>query len=198
MRTAFRILVVIALLAVQLYAVYAVLHPHVDLEYRAFYIDHTMKEWNPKRYNASPEEGITFSKSGFPGFVLYGSGFSYDEPGGRWTDTAIAPTAKIFMNRDFSGPLCIQFVARPAYSQWKKRLEVAFGSNVKYVTLSSLDPAAYQVGFANAQPANMLEFRLEGAVPSNKEFTHSGEDDRHLGVLLIQLKIRPSVCESGS
>ena len=198
MRTAFRILVVLALLAVQLYAVYAVLHPHVNLEYRAFYIDHTMKEWQPKRYNATPDEGISFSKSGFPNFVLYGAGFSYQEPGGRWTDAAVAPAAKIFMNRDFSGPLCLRFIARPALSQFGKKLEVVFGSNVGYVTLSNLDLALYQVSFTNAQPANVLEFHLDGPVPSNKDFTHSGGDDRHLGVLLIDLKILPSVCKSGS
>jgi hypothetical protein len=195
MRSAFRIFVVLLLLAVELYAVYAVLHPKVTPEYRAYYIDRITKDWRVPHYSATPAEGIVFGRVGWPDFVRFTSGFSFHEDWGRWTDSDMQPSAKIFMNRQFSGPLCIEVNARPSVSQRGKKFDVALGKNIGSITLADPDYTTYQISFADAQPADTIEFRAEDNVPANNEFMHSGTDARRLGVGLVWLKILPSECK---
>jgi phosphoglycerol transferase len=190
--------VVIVVLAVELYAVYAVLHPRVSPGYRAYYIDHITKDWNVPHYPATPAEGIVFGKPGWPDFVRFSSGFSFQEDWGRWTDADLQPTATIFMSQKFSGPLCIEFFARPSVSQRGQKVDVGLGNNVGQVILADPDYTTYRVSFADARPADTLEFRFEDKVAPNNEVTHSGTDGRRLGMGIIWLKILPSVCKKTS
>lgn len=196
MRFAFRILVVMVLLAIELYAVYAVLHPRVSPEYRAYYIDRITKDWNIQHYPATPADGILFGKNGWPDFVRFTSGFSFHEDWGRWTDADLQPSAKIFMNRQFSGPICIEINARPAASQVGRKVDIALGKNLGSIALPDPDYATYHVSFADAQPADTLEFRFQDDVPINSQFIHSGTDGRRLGFGLVWLKILPTVCKT--
>src|SRR5215471_5851617 len=157
MRMMLRIAVVIALLSLELYAVYAVLHPRVSTEYRAYFIDHITRDWHAPHYAATPEEGISFGKAGWPDFIKSGEGFAFPEEWGRWTDAELTPTAKIFMAREFSGPLCIQFAGHPADTEVGQSLQVALGENVANIKFSNSDYAVYQVSYAQAKPANTLE-----------------------------------------
>ena len=90
-----RWLVVVLLLGVELTAVYAVLHPKVSPEYKAYYIDRTTSDWRPPHYRASPDQGIAFLREGWPDFVSSTAGFSRFEEWGRWTDYDVYPTPSI-------------------------------------------------------------------------------------------------------
>src|SRR5690348_15186793 len=103
-----RALVIVAALATELYAVFAVVHPRVDPEYRAYYIDRSTMDWNPAHYPATPEQGIDFAHAGWPDFVRNGYGFSYREMEGRWTDAAMLQTPRLSLSRSFSGPMCVE------------------------------------------------------------------------------------------
>jgi hypothetical protein len=194
MRIFIRALIVVGLLSVELYAVYAVLHPRVSPDYRAYFLDRTADEFNPSHYPATPEQGITFAREGWPDFVSSSSGFSVREPDGRWTDAAISPTPTIFLNRRFSGPLCIEMVMLPSPAERERNLQVLLGTNPGEVDLSSPNFATYRVSFDNAQPADTVQFRFDGRVPPNNEVPHAGPDPRSLGVRISTLRIFPETC----
>ncbi len=194
MRTLFRILVLLALLSVELYAVYAVLHPHVSADYRAYYIDRTASDWNPPHYPAAPEQGIVFSRPGWPEFVRNGSGFSFREQDGRWTDAEVAKVPTIFMNEQFSGPLCVELTLIPAPAERGHKLQVALGSNVGEIALSNPGWATYYVNFHDATPADTLQFRFDGRVPRMEDVAPGTRDWRRLGIDVSSLRIFHSAC----
>src|ERR1700761_550832 len=117
LKLSLRIAAVVGLLSLELYAVYAVLHPRVSPEYRAYYIDRVTDDWNPPHYAATPESGIVFGKEGWPDFVRSSVGFSHREDWGRWTDSGLQRTPALRMTREFSGPLCIQLTAHPSLAE---------------------------------------------------------------------------------
>lgn len=194
MKSVLRLLALVVVLAVELYAVYAVLHPRVSPEYRSYYIEHSTLDWNPPHYAATPEEGIVFERPGWPDFVRNGFGFSYREGGGRWTDATVLASPRIWMSRQFSGPLCIELVLRPSPAELGHRLEVAFGSNVRQLELSNREFYTYRISFENAQPADTLQFRFDGPVPLANDTRPTGEMPRRQGVQLSTLKILPGRC----
>jgi phosphoglycerol transferase len=194
MRTAFRVLVVILLLAIEFYAVYLVLHPRVSPEYRAYYIEHTTRDWNPNRYQATPEDGIDFTKSGLPTFVRYTVGFSFPEARGRWTDATLSPSAQILLDRKISGPNCLEITAKPSYAERGKSVQVAWGHEVQTLVFSSDDYTAYRVSFANPVSTDTVGFRFPGKVPSPKELYPPSRDERRLGMSLLRLRILPGPC----
>lgn len=194
MRKLVQILAILVLLSVELYAAYAVLHPRVSAEYRAFFIDRSTKDWNPTHYPATPEQGIQFIQQGWPTFVRSSSGFSAVEPWGRWTDADLTPAPKIFMTRQFSGPLCIEFEAQPSYAERGTPVQVAFGQNTAGISLSNPEYTTYRVSFANASPADTLEFRFPETIPPNNELIRSSPDGRRLGMRFLSLRILPHQC----
>ena len=194
MRTLLRILVLLALLSVELYAVYAVLHPHVSPDYRAYYIDRTLSDWNPSHYPATPEQGIVFAREGWPEFVRNASGFSLRQNDGRWTDAATVQAPTIFMNQQFSGPICVELTLVPALTERGHKLEVALGSNVGEIMLSNPGFATYYVSFDDAGPADTLQFRFDGRIPRLEDVAPGSRDVRRLGIDLSFLRILPSRC----
>ena len=70
------IIAVVALVALHLTALFALLHPKVSREYRAFYMDRVSSDWHAKHYESTPEQGIDFSTVGWPDFVEYSFGIS--------------------------------------------------------------------------------------------------------------------------
>lgn len=197
MMRVFRALLIVAAVSLELYVAYAALHPRVSPEYRAFFIDHTTKDWKTPHYPATPEQGITFSKVGWPEFVRYGSGFSSREDWGRWSDAEMSPAAALTFNRPFSGPLCIEFSAHPSAAELGKQMTVALGQSASVVTLSNPDFTTYRISFDDAQPASTLEFRFSGAVPPNEKFYPASRDSRRLGIGVAWLRMLPGVCKEG-
>ena len=194
MKSIFRLLALVVVLSVELYAVYAVLHPHVSPQYRSFYIEHSTLDWNPPHYAATPEDGIAFERPGWPDFVRNGYGFSYREGGGRWTDATVLDAPRIWMNRQFSGPVCLEMVLRPSPAELGHKLNVSLGSSVAQIELANREFATYRVGFDNAGPADTVQFGFEGPVPLAHDTRPTGEMPRRLGVQFSTLKILPGQC----
>lgn len=191
-----QLLLILIVVAVELFAAYAVLHPHVSAAYRAYYIDRTTNDWVPRHYSATPESGILFGRPGWPDFVEFTTGFSTQEDWGRWTDSNMTDTPKIVTARQFSGPLCIEMVAHPSAPELNKPLTVTFGKLSQRVLLSSPDLVTYKFSFDDAPPANTIEFHFADRVPRNNEVFPESPDPRALGLALASLKILPHTCES--
>jgi hypothetical protein len=196
MRKFVQILAILLLLSVELYALYAVLHPHVSSDYRAFFIDRSTNEWNPHHYHATPEQGIDFMRDGWPDFVDGAYGFSSFEPWGRWSDADLLASPRIVLNRKFSGPLCIEMVAQPAYTEQGKQVQVAFGQNVSDITLSDSDFATYSLNFPDASPADTLEFHFPNKIPRLNDIARASTDARRLGIRLKSLRILSQQCSA--
>jgi phosphoglycerol transferase len=194
MRKLVQILAILLLLSVELYALYAVVHPRVSSEYRAFFIDRSTNEWNPPHYHATPEQGIDFTRDGWPDFVSGVYGFSSFEPWGRWSDADLLALPRIVLTRQFSGPLCIEMVAQPAYTEQGKQVQVAFGKNVSDLTLSDSDFANYRLNFPDAPPADTLEFHFPNQIPRLNDVVRGSADARRLGIRLRSLRILSHQC----
>ncbi|HEY1731764.1 MAG TPA: hypothetical protein VGG15_08435 [Terriglobales bacterium] len=195
-RNIIKIAAILSLLSVELYALYAVLHPRVSPEYRAFFIDRSTVEWNPPRYHASPEQGIDFMREGWPDFVSGVYGFSSFEPWGRWSDANLLASPRIVLNRQFSGSLCIEMVAQPAYTEYGKQVQVAFGQNISDITLSDSDFATYSLNFPDASPADTLEFHFPNKIARLNDVVRASADARRLGIRLRSLRILPHQCSA--
>ncbi len=195
-RMLLRILVVAALISLQIFTLYAVLHPRVSADYRAYYIDHTSVDWKPPHYAATPESGIDFTRPGWPDFVSQAYGFSFHDDWGRWTDAVLQASPTIVMNHYFSGPTCIEIVARPSVAETGRRVEVAFGQSSGAITLSNPDFARYDINLDNVQPTGTLQFRFFGRVPRAADVSPGSTDERRLGIAISSIRILPSHCQS--
>jgi Domain of unknown function (DUF7024) len=193
-----RIFVVIALLAVELAAVYAVLHPHVTPEYRAYYINQTTTDWKSIHYRASLEDGITFNRPGWPEFVASTSGISSQEADGRWTDAGLQPVARIQFDSMVSGPVCLAMSVMPSAAELGKDVVVGWGNENKEIQLAKPGFSEYQLGFEGNTPADALTFKFEGSVPRNNDVFKESLDHRRLGIKLSSLSISPGACRTAA
>ena len=194
MKKALLILGIIAVLSIELYAAYAVFHPHVSAGYRAYFIDRTTSDWCPRHYAATPEQGIVFGKPCWPEFVDTTVGFSNQEDWGRWTDANMNPSPKILMTRKFSGPLCVEIMAHPSPAEHGKKVVVAFGENTGEMTLADPQFVTYKISFPDAKPADWLEFRFAERVPRDQDISPGSQDPRALGMALASVRILPHTC----
>lgn len=90
-----------------------------------------------KRYTATLEQGIDFSRAEWPGFVRDAKGFSANEQWGRWSDRNLSKTVRI----DFTTPLPNKFtlilVANGFTSNANKPTKVLIGSEEYEIALAS-------------------------------------------------------------
>ena len=168
-----------------------ILHPKVSAEYRAYYLDRTSIDWNPPRYSASPEQGISFSARGLPTFVRYIYGFSFREPWGRWTDADHGRTAGIVLRNSMTGPLCTNFRALPADWRNYKTVIVSFGGQEKEIPFVSPDYNDYFVDFPERNSADVIDLRLPDQTTTRKSNT---PDPRKLGIGIQYLRIFHGTC----
>lgn len=192
MKTALGLICVILLVSCYCVLLLFVIHPKVNAEYRAYYIERTSVDWNPPRYSATPEQGINFAASGLPTFVRYLYGFSFREPWGRWTDADHGRTAGIVLKTTLSAPVCVNFRTLPADWQKNKSLIVALDHQEKTVPFVSPDYYDYYVDFPEIKDADTLEFRL-----SNQFRTYKSQhpwDPRKLGIAMVYLRFLRGSC----
>ncbi len=194
MKAALLIFGILVLLSIELYAAYAVLHPHVSAGYRAYFIDRTTLDWCPRHYAATPEQGIIFGKPCWPEFVDTALGFSHQEDWGRWTDANMNPAPTILLDRKFSGPLCVEIVAHPSPAEHGKKVVVALGDSTGEIVLADPQFATYRVSFPDATPADTLQLRFAEKVPRDQEVSPGSQDPRALGMAMASLKILPHAC----
>jgi len=194
MRVLVRWIVVAALGCIYLLALFAMLHPKVSQAYRLYYIDHTASDWNPPRYSATPEQGMTFSRGGLPDWVDTTYGLSIREDGGRWTDNDISKIPGLAFTRKFGGSLCLEFTASPAQSLIGRTFAVQMGNQTKSLPVIPQDLAKYQVQFTDLGETDRLRFLLPQKLPRESEVYPGSRDTRRLGLYLVTLQILPGSC----
>lgn len=192
MRLSLIILVAIALIGLHLAAFWAVLHPKVTREYRAYYMDRTSRDWRVKRYHSTPEEGIDLTKGGWPDFVAYSFGIARDPTVGAWTDTRLGLKAGFEFNQPFTGQVCVILNATPSSSMTNSHLLLAFGDQQKEIafgTDQSVRP--YAVEFELPHPATRLQLLFPKPLP---RMAHT--DARQLGVGLSRIRFLSQACSA--
>jgi len=189
-----RWLVIVVLVAIYAVALASVLHPHLSSQYRAFYIDHTWTDYNPSRYEATPEQGITFSRPGLPPWVRTTLGMGFRDDWGRWTDDARSFTPGLIFDRRFDGDLCVDFTAHAVPWMVGRSIEVRIGGQEKPVRIASEGLTEYQVQFSRLQSADQLNFVLPSDLPPVAQRYPGSTDERRLGINLDHLRLLNGQC----
>jgi hypothetical protein len=181
---------IVALMAIYVAVLFELLHPHVSEAYRDFYIERTSTDWKDRfvHYPATPEQGITFSKAGFPTWVDHTFGLSWREDWGRWTDGNVGHTAGLVFTSTFTGPSCLHLTSRPVSPLVNKGVAIRFGKQTEMLRFTSRDFAQYHIDFPSPEEADRLEFLLPKVGPA------SSADRRHLGMGLVSLSISTGTC----
>lgn len=189
---------VIAVLAsVYLLALFAVLHPRVSPEYKAYYIERTASDWKPVRYASTPQEGITFSRKGVPQWVEFTSGLSFRDDWGRWTDEDLGAVAGLTFARPFSGTLCVDFTARAVPWVVGHPFVVRMGDETQTMRVAAPELTEYRAQFTHLPAADTLDILLPHGLPRVSEAAPKSDDRRRLGLNLATLRIVPGYCPSG-
>ena len=190
MKVAVYLVSIAALLAIYAAALFELLHPQVSEAYVAFYIERTSTDWKDRfvHYPGTPEQGITFSKAGFPDWVDHTFGLSWREDWGRWTDGNMGHSAGLVFTRPLTGPSCLQLTSRPVSSLFNKAVGIRFGKQTEVLRFTSSDFAQYYIDFPSPEGADRLEFLLPKVGPA------SSADSRRLGMGLVSLSISGGTC----
>ncbi len=193
MRTLVRILLVIALLVLHVSVLYAVLHPKVSREYRAYFIDKTSRDWKVERYHATPQEGIDLAHEGLPDFVDYSYGISWKESVGRWTDTNMGLRAGFRFKPPLQGPACLQLRLGSAAPMLNQNITVRFGEEQKEEKIVQQEVRDYQLDFEKSGPVEEVELVFP------KDLPRAGADDgRHVGLYIAGVQVLPQGCPASS
>lgn len=141
------------------------------------------------RYSATLEEGIDFSRPGYPRFLADAVGISGQEPSGRWSETG--PDGRVAFV--FKKPLPRQFsliiVANVFGPNTGKPIRVKVGSwEQTFVVPGGANSKAYELVFSNPEGASVLEVFVPQPVRP-KDILPGNLDSRLLGVWFVSLKI---------
>ncbi len=196
MRFLLRVFVVITLLTIELASVYAVLNPHITPEYRAYYIDQKTTDWQNIHYRASLEEGIAFSRPGWPEFVSSTKGVSFREDWGRWTDAALTPVASIQFKDAIKGPVCVDIRAQSSPTEIGKSVEVRLGDESKTMVFTAPGLEEKRLDFEAHTPTNVLSFQFPTPIPRISDVYKQSLDRRRLGVGFESLQIFQGHCKT--
>ena len=165
--------------------------PNVAEEYRAYYIDRTTSDWRPLRYSATLDDGIDFSREGWPSFVEKAFGISHPEPWGRWTDARLARSARIVLSKPLAGPICIAIKFAPSDNQMGKPVLVRVGKMELKIVPDTSGAQWYRLDFAVLEPQSTIE--IEPAAPARV----SSGDPRVIGIGLYHLTVTQGGCIEG-
>jgi hypothetical protein len=171
---------------------YVALNPVVSEAYRAYYILKNTPDWRPRRYSIPLDEGIDFTRSGYPDFVARTEGLSEVGPSGRWTDAKYGRTPRIVYARDFQGQVCLSFLAHPSPSLAGLPVEMMFGD--AKVSFQAAPVCGWQHFPLNlTSPAHVLDIRIKQLTerPIWMPYSLYG-GRRHLG--LLHVTIMPGHC----
>jgi hypothetical protein len=190
MRLATNIIALAALASIHLAALSALLNPRVSREYKAYYIDKTSLDWHVQHYHSTPEEGIEFSRPGWPDFVEYSFGISKPENFGRWTDTRLGLRAGFEFNRSFNGTVCVVLNAVPSDAMRDRHVTLAFGDHEKDIFFGQDHISRpYVIEFALSSSAERLELRFPAPLPRASQANR-----RQVGVGLQTMRIFSEPC----
>ena len=122
-----------ALFVFYLWLLFIAFHPKVTEEYKAYYIDKSTADWKPKHYVAAFEDGIDFSRDGWPTFVKSAYGFSLNETWGRWSDAKLLPAAKIVFAQALTGYVCLELTTIATINPARQGGDRTYGGRGKKV-----------------------------------------------------------------
>ena len=145
------------------WVVYLVMHPSVSDEYRFHYIVKNTLDWQMPRYVSDLEEGIDFSREGYPIYILRTEGLdSLDEPWGRWTDAKLSHTPQVVFQQAFVGRVCLELLAHPSSHQIGKSVRFYFGQAIPVEILTSdAEPRWYRFEMDLPTPSQTLVIQPE-------------------------------------
>lgn len=187
-----QIVLIFTLIAFYLKVAYLVFFPDVTDAYNKYYISKTTRDWPPLRYSAQLDDGIDFSKSGLPDFVVSSEGVSDYENWGRWTDAHLLSSARIVFNQNFIGAVCIHLKAVPTLKQNGELAYIRLGDQTKsFLTTNTITD--YYINFFLPRVSNVVEI-IPSAPGVSREWDKSNYDSRKIGLGLIFLKIKMSDC----
>ena len=194
MKLILQIVVIAVLVALHSYVLWAVLHPHVSAEYRAYYIDRSSSDFNAEHYSSTPETGLIFSREGLPSWVAYTRGLSMREPSGRWTDNNLAPQATVGFTRGFNGNACVDLTATAVSWLGGKTISMLLGNEQRNVQVVAGEDE-YHVQFENLDGAKELVLILPSSLPRVSDASPGSGDTRKLGLMLKTLRIISGSCQ---
>lgn len=194
MKVAIQWTVIVVLVAIYASTLWAVLHPHVSAEYRAFYIDRTTSEYKPSHYSATPEQGMDFSRRDLPDWVASTYNLYFWDGGGRWTDNSVGNRVGLRLARPLSGDFCMDFTAYAVPWLEGKTIQIELGNQERSISPRG-GSSEYRVSFIGLQGADKLEFVLPQDLPRLVERDSHSNDPRRLGISLGVLKFFSGECK---
>jgi uncharacterized protein DUF7024 len=194
MKLTLQISAIVVLVVLHAYVFWAVLHPQVSAEYRAYYIDHSSSDFNAEHYPGTPKAGLIFSREGLPSWVSYTRGLSVREPWGRWTDNNLASKAVVTFTRGITGDACVALTATAVPWLVGKTVPMHLGNEARDVQIAAGD-GEYQVQFGGLNDANELALILPSTLPRVSDVAPGSSDTRKLGLMLKTLRILPGSCQ---
>jgi hypothetical protein len=194
MKSAVQCIAIVLLLAMYAAAGWAVLHPHVSPEYRAYFIDRTSTDYRPQHYSSTPQQGMIFRDPGLPDWVASTHGFSFREEVGRWTDENLHAVPGLTFTKPFGGDVCLELNAYTVPWLASYDMPIRFGDQQEAVKLLAGGPDKYEVQFHDLRGGDHVDFILPPNLPAIVEREHTSGDTRRLGVSLNSLRILPGRC----
>ncbi|MBH3428771.1 sugar translocase [Pseudomonas alkylphenolica] len=143
-----------------------------------------------RRYNSTINEGINFSRAGWPDFIRDATGFSGNEPWGRWSDQNISsrPSLKLYspLPQKFTLVLSAQAFARNANSP----VDIVIGNQKHEVSLANTPSEVRVKVDLQGETADSITF--VPAHPISPKKLKMGTDSRKLGIGFISMRIEPN------
>ena len=180
----------IVLASLHLAVAYAILHPKVSPEYARHFVARTSSDWHVTHYHSTPEDGIEFSRRGWPDFVKSSYGISADSSSGRWTDTRLGLNAGFEFDQPFQGRQCVVLSAMPSDAMRGHSAKLAFGTEEVVINFGrERGFRPYFVDFDLPSPATKLSFKFPRAFPRL-----AADNPRQYGIGLERLQIVAQPC----
>jgi hypothetical protein len=146
-------------------------------------IDHSHDAYTNRCFET--EKSVDFSASVLPDFIEEISGFSVNEPFGRWTDSDIARI--IFKNPlPLRFHLCIELNAHAL--NINQPILVVVGGSASILMPTGFDTKPYSLDIECKFHGRMIEFFIPHAI--SPKHLKIGEDGRRLGIGIRKLRIK--------
>ena len=189
--------VILALLVIYAATLWAVLHPHVSPEYRAFYIDRTATDYRPSRvYETTPEQGMVFNDPGLPEWVTTTHGLSFRDGGGRAIDESLPGPAGVSFRRSFNGDTCVEVGAYAFPGLAGQNIRLRFGEQEQVMHVPAVGPSVYRLQFRGLRDAKRLDFIVPPGLPPLMERAPASKDARRVAMSLRTLKLAAGNCNA--
>lgn len=138
-------------------------------------------------YEATLEQGIDFSKTGYPSFLTDMSGVSNAETWGRWTDVKLGEEAKFRFKQALPQQFKLALEVKDFYgTNAGQNIVVRVGEKQQEFMFDSADKTQHvELTFSDIGTTNTIEI----IAPKHTEPTAT--DSRMMGIGLVSLKILP-------